>query len=85
MELKCPIFWLIKFYSISGNCVSFAIDSEGVLYGWGMGNGYQLGNGKEDDILEPMKIEGKQLNNYTVLQVASGGQHSVILAKPKPN
>ncbi|KAI5704266.1 hypothetical protein M8J76_015702 [Diaphorina citri] len=68
-----------------GNCVSFAIDSEGVLYGWGMGNGYQLGNGKEDDILEPMKIEGKQLNNYTVLQVASGGQHSVILAKPKPN
>lgn len=66
-----------------GNCVSFAIDSEGILYGWGMGNGYQLGNGKEDDILEPTKIEGKQLSNYTVLQVASGGQHSVILAKPK--
>lgn len=72
----------IKFIAC-GNCVSFAIDSEGNLYGWGMGNGYQLGNAKEDDILEPTKIEGKQLSNYTVLQVAAGGQHSVVLAKPK--
>ncbi|KAL1458179.1 hypothetical protein WDU94_008348 [Cyamophila willieti] len=66
-----------------GNCVSFAIDSEGVLYGWGMGNGYQLGNGKEDDVLEPITIPGKQLSNYTVLQVASGGQHSAVLARRK--
>uniref|UniRef100_A0A8D9FFW8 Regulator of chromosome condensation n=1 Tax=Cacopsylla melanoneura TaxID=428564 RepID=A0A8D9FFW8_9HEMI len=66
-----------------GNCVSFAIDSEGVLYGWGMGTGYQLGNGKEDDILEPITIPGKQLKNYTVLQVASGGQHSAVLARRK--
>ncbi|KAJ8920006.1 hypothetical protein NQ315_006536 [Exocentrus adspersus] len=63
-----------------GSATSFAVNSEGELYGWGMGTNGQLGTGQEDDCEIPTLIKGKQLLHHKVLRVSSGGQHTVILA-----
>lgn len=33
----------------------------GTVYGWGMGTSRQLGTGDEEDVWEPVKMSGKQL------------------------
>ncbi|XP_018579468.1 regulator of chromosome condensation [Anoplophora glabripennis] len=63
-----------------GSATSFAVSTEGELYGWGMGTNGQLGTGKEDDCEVPTLINSKQLVDRRVLRVSSGGQHTVILA-----
>lgn len=45
-----------------------------------MGTNGQLGTGDEDDVNEPKKILGKQLEQRKVVQVSGGGQHTVLLA-----
>lgn len=65
-----------------GNCVSFAVNTNGNVYSWGMGDSYQLGHGNEDDCLVPTVIEGN-MASWHVLRVASGGQHTLILAHKK--
>ncbi|CAL1611473.1 unnamed protein product [Knipowitschia caucasica] len=67
-----------------GASVSYAVTKEGSLYSWGMGTNLQLGTGEEDDEWSPVKMSGKQLENRTVLMVSSGGQHTALLVKDKP-
>lgn len=50
-----------------------------------MGTSKQLCNGDEDDQFEPKLMSGKQLNDKLVLMISSGGQHTVVLAKQKPD
>lgn len=54
-------------------------------YGWGMGTSKQLSNGEEDDRFEPTLMAGKQINDKLVLMISSGGQHTALLAKEKPD
>ena len=54
-----------------------------MAYSWGMGTNGQLGLGSEDDILEPVFIKSKQLENRRVLSASAGGQHTVLLAADK--
>ncbi|XP_078486941.1 regulator of chromosome condensation isoform X2 [Ciona intestinalis] len=63
------------------SCVSFAVDKDGKAYGWGLGTNLQLTTGDEEDEWEPVGLTGKNLEKRSVLQVASGGQHTVILAQ----
>lgn len=64
-----------------GNTVSFSVDSDGKIYGWGMGCNKQLAQGDdEDDIYEPKLVTGKQLENKKGIMVSAGGQHTVFLA-----
>ncbi|XP_075211918.1 regulator of chromosome condensation-like [Lycorma delicatula] len=63
-----------------GSSVSFAVTSDGEVYAWGMGTNGQLGTGDEEDVYEPKKIQGKQLEGRSVVQVSGGGQHTVLLA-----
>lgn len=62
-----------------GSSVSFAVTDNGEVYSWGMGTNGQLGSGEEEDLYEPKKVGGKQLEGKRVVQVSSGGQHTVIL------
>ncbi|XP_041357902.1 regulator of chromosome condensation-like [Gigantopelta aegis] len=68
----------------AGGCVSFAVDSQGSVYAWGMGTSRQLGTGEEeDDVYVPKQVEGKQLSDRCVVMVDAGGQHMVLLARDK--
>ncbi|GAB6029938.1 Regulator of chromosome condensation [Chamberlinius hualienensis] len=58
---------------------SFAVTRSGEVYAWGLGNSGQLGQGNEEDVWEPTKMNGKQLANRKVLAVSGGGQHAVLL------
>jgi len=59
---------------------SFAVAADGSLYAWGYGDGYVLGTGKEEDSIVPAKCDTDNLKGYHVLQVSSGGMHSILLA-----
>lgn len=50
-----------------------------------MGTCKQLSNGDEDDQFEPQLMAGKQLSTREVLTVSSGGQHTIVLARDKPD
>jgi len=64
-----------------GTAVSYAVTEKGECLAWGMGTNGQLGTGEEDDVYEPTKMKGKQLEGKKVLVVSSGGQHTVLIAK----
>ena len=64
-----------------GTAVSYSVNSSGECYSWGMGTNGQLGTGEEEDVFEPLKMEGKQLQDKKVIVVSSGGQHTVLIAK----
>lgn len=65
-----------------GTAVSFAVDSKGKAFSWGMGTNGQLGHEEEDeDSWVPEKVIGKQVANRQVLKISGGGQHTVLLAK----
>lgn len=49
-----------------------------------MGSSGQLGTGEEEDVEEPTLVKGKQLEGKTVVRVAGGGQHTLILATIHP-
>jgi len=71
-----------KIVAIGGGAsVSYAINSEGVLYAWGMGTSYQLASGNDDDAWVPIKMGGKQLAERKGLSLSAGGQHVVLLCK----
>lgn len=67
----------------AGQSVSFALLVDGTVSCWGMGTSKQLGNGEEEDAWVPTKMASKQLNDRKVIQVSSGGQHTVLLAVDK--
>ncbi|KAF6200519.1 hypothetical protein GE061_004962 [Apolygus lucorum] len=64
-----------------GSFTSFALVEDGSLYSWGMGS-VMLGVGDEEDLWKPTLIKGKQLENRKIVQVESGGQHTVVLVNP---
>ncbi|XP_065205773.1 regulator of chromosome condensation-like [Planococcus citri] len=66
-----------------GSCVSFALTREGEAYGWGMGTTYQLGKGSKKDNHEPKLVSGEQMQDYKIIKVCSGAQHTVFLAQRK--
>lgn len=68
----------------AGSAQSFAVTETGELYAWGMGTSGQLGTGEEEDVEEPVLVKGKQLEGKTVVRVAGGGQHTLILAITRP-
>ncbi|VDP78455.1 unnamed protein product [Echinostoma caproni] len=63
-----------------GESCSYAVDSSGTAYSWGMGSNRQLGHGDDDDAPEPGVIVGKQLQDRRVSMIDAGGQHAVLLA-----
>ncbi|CAH1773702.1 unnamed protein product [Owenia fusiformis] len=67
----------------TGSAVSFAIDEQGICYGWGMGTSKQLAQTEDDDCFEPTILQGKQLENKKTIAVSSGGQHTVLLVTDK--
>ncbi|XP_064607335.1 regulator of chromosome condensation-like [Liolophura sinensis] len=68
----------------AGTCVSFAVCQDGKMYAWGMGTSKQLATGEEDDECLPVVMEGKQLETRAGVSISAGGQHTVILAREKP-
>ena len=64
-----------------GTAVSYSVNASGECYSWGMGTNGQLGTGEDEDLFEPLKMEGKQLQDKQVLVVSSGAQYTVFIAK----
>ncbi|KAL5291359.1 RCC1 family protein [Megaselia abdita] len=84
-ELKC-VGKLKDIVDVSaGEAQSFAIDSNGKVYAWGMGSSLQLGTGVEDDSIEPAVIESKQTQGKEIIGASGGGQHSIFLVKNDSN
>ncbi|KAJ1846489.1 hypothetical protein LPJ57_009010, partial [Coemansia sp. RSA 486] len=66
----------------SGTNHTLALTTDGHVYAWGYGEMLQLGNGEEEDVAQPLLLEGQKIAGKRVSKVAAGGQHSVILAAP---
>jgi len=64
-----------------GTAVSYAVTADGDCYSWGMGTNGQLGHGDDEDVFEPVKMKGKQLQGKKVICVSSGGQHTVMIVQ----
>ena len=64
-----------------GDSTSFAITADGEVFSWGMGSNNQLGHGNDSDCYEPKQIVSAQTKDKKMLQVDSGGQHSVFLVE----
>ena len=59
------------------NC---AVTRTGDLYSWGFGELAQLGHGECEDEAAPRRVEPVR---GRVAQAGAGGQHTVMLLKPK--
>ncbi|XP_055309663.1 regulator of chromosome condensation-like [Sitodiplosis mosellana] len=66
-----------------GESCSFAVTSDGKVYSWGMGSNQQLGLGSDDDQLVPTLLTGVQVKDREVINVSSGGQHTLFIAADK--
>ncbi|KAJ2841368.1 hypothetical protein J3B02_005911, partial [Coemansia erecta] len=64
----------------TGTNHTLALTTDGHVYAWGYGEMLQLGNGEEEDVAQPLLLEGQKITGKRVSKVAAGGQHSVILA-----
>jgi len=66
-----------------GGSHTLALTSSGELYSWGYGDMLALGHGKDNDEPEPRKVSFSKakLDNFSVVQVSGGGQHTAIIAK----
>lgn len=53
----------------------------GKVYAWGMGSNNQLGNGSDEDLLEPTLLTGQQVKDKNVINVSSGGQHTLFIVE----
>ena len=64
-----------------GSNQNVAVSRSGDLYSWGFGEMGQLGNGKSADEPSPALVEAAAVSQgQAVLDAASGGQHTAILA-----
>ncbi|KAJ2400800.1 hypothetical protein GGI10_006164, partial [Coemansia sp. RSA 2530] len=63
-----------------GSNHNIALTADGRAFAWGYGEMLQLGNAEEEDVAEPLLLEGQKIDGKRVLKVAAGGQHSVVLA-----
>uniref|UniRef100_H2Z7N2 RCC1-like domain-containing protein n=1 Tax=Ciona savignyi TaxID=51511 RepID=H2Z7N2_CIOSA len=68
----------------ASSAVSFALDKDGKAWGWGLGTNLQLTTGTEDDVWTPTQLTGRNLETRKILEIGSGGQHTVILAQDQP-
>lgn len=60
---------------------SFAIDTDGALYGWGLNSAHQTGVGSaasDEPVLTPTRVRGLPAGE-SVAEVACGYAHSVVL------
>ncbi|KAJ2335545.1 hypothetical protein GGI00_001299, partial [Coemansia sp. RSA 2681] len=63
-----------------GSNHNIALAGDARAYTWGYGEMLQLGNAEEEDVAEPLLLEGQKIDGKRILKVAAGGQHSVVLA-----
>lgn len=72
----------------AGESHSFAITESGNLYSWGFNELCQLGLGHDKDVCVPTLCQGQQLVSIStprkVLAASAGSQHSLVLARLRP-
>ncbi|XP_053991745.1 uncharacterized protein LOC128883423 isoform X2 [Hylaeus volcanicus] len=77
----------VEFFKENVRCIGkggdtmFAVTKKGVLYAWGEGQTYQIGDGKEyeNSVLSPCLVSPKHFDGKAVLAACGGSQHSVAL------
>lgn len=77
----------VKVASITSNYhITFCIDTNGVVYSWGMGSTKALAGPpefeEEEDVVLPTKMHGGRLDKRRVLQLSCGSMHAVTLVAP---
>jgi len=69
----------------AGLAESYAVTEDGKLYAWGSGVNFQLGNGSDEDLTEPEKLnymvigKSKQPLTAPTKFVSGGGQHVAVI------
>lgn len=57
---------------------TIAIDSAGRAYSWGFSANYQTGQGTDDDITTPTRIENTAVKDTKLVWAGAGGQYSIV-------
>lgn len=57
---------------------TIAIDKDGKAYSWGFSANYQTGQGTDDDIPEPTRIENTAVRDTKLTWAGAGGQYSIV-------
>jgi len=73
----------------TGDNVSYALNKDGVCFGWGFGTNLQLTNSYKDeddewvtnDEYSPYQINGKQLETRKIINMDAGSQHVCLISK----
>ena len=62
----------------SGPEHSIAIDKDGKVYSWGFSANYQTGQGTDDDVQLPTRIENTAVKDTKITWAGAGGQYSML-------
>lgn len=52
------------------------------MYSWGMGVGYVLLTGEQNDEMQIFKVKNKIINNHSIYQLDAGNQHVLYTSYP---
>lgn len=66
-----------------GESCSFAVTKDGKVYSWGFGSSQQLGHASDEDQLIPTLVTSVQVKDRHLINVSSGGQHTIFIAADK--
>jgi regulator of chromosome condensation len=60
---------------------TIVIDKDGKAYSWGFSANYQTGQGTDDDIHVPTRIENTAVRDTKLVWAGAGGQYSIVASK----
>ena len=68
----------------AGHDTSAVINSQNALFTWGMGTNYQLCRKSDNDLPAPFQVKYERFEPPVsgVLDIAFGGQHTLLIATP---
>ena len=58
--------------------IEAAIDKDGKAFSWGFSANYQTGQGTDDDISAPTRIENTAVREIKLVWAGAGGQYSIV-------
>ncbi|KAG8530048.1 uncharacterized protein KY384_005530 [Bacidia gigantensis] len=71
-------------YAACGTDHSLVIDDEGHIWTWGISVTYQTGQGTEDDVEQPTKIQTTATSSEQFIWCGAGGQYSMFASVDHP-
>ena len=67
----------------AGMYLSMALNKDGIVFTWGLGNNGRLGHGDENSVEKPKKIEYFDINKIKIKQISCGDLHCACISTAK--